>query len=276
MRNGHEYGVLVRAWLSRDRIALLLALLAPVAVSALLVPFRAHLANTQVALVLVVVVVAVAASGNRLAGIVAAVSAGVWFDFFFTRPYQRFTIADRSDIETFVLLLVVGIAVTELAVWGRRQQALASRDAGYLAGIYAAAEVGAHGGSPSLLIKSVSIQLISTLRLLGCHYQPGVSGRGNPPRLERDGHVTWNRSVWDVEQLGLPTESAIELLVQSGGRLHGRFLLSAAPNTRTFVGPAARGSHTGRSGRRGAERRVVIPTAYRRRAPSGLRALTGR
>jgi hypothetical protein len=235
MRIVHEYGVFVRAWLSRDRIALLLAPLAPLAVSAFLVPFRAHLANTQPALVLVVVVVAVAAGGSRIAGIAAAVSAGVWFDFFFTRPYQRFTITDRSDIETFVLLLVVGIAVTELAAWGRRQQALASREAGYLAGIHAAAEVGATGGSPSVLIRDVSNQLIGTLRLVGCHYQPGVSGRGNPPRLERDGHVTWNRSVWDVERSGLPTESPIELLVQSGGRLHGRFLLSAAPNTRTSL-----------------------------------------
>ena len=217
-------------------MALVLALLAPLAVSGLLVPFRVHLANTQLALVLVVVVVAVAAIGDRLAGIVAAILAGVWFDFFFTRPYQRFTIADRSDIETFVLLLVVGITVTELAAWGRRQQALASREAGYLAGIHDAAEVGATGGSPSELIKNVSTQLTGTLGLLGCHYQPGVSGRGNPPRLERDGRITWNRSVWDVDQLGLPSESAIELLVVSGGRLHGRFLLSAGPNTRPSLG----------------------------------------
>jgi K+-sensing histidine kinase KdpD len=225
--------VFVRAWLSRDRIAILLAVVAPLAVSAVLVAFRDNLANTQLALILVVVVVAVAASGNRIAGILAALSAGVWFDFFLTRPYQRFTIADRSDIETFVLLLVVGSSVTKLAAWGRRQQALASREAGYLVGIREAAEVGATGGSPSELIRSVSSQLISTLGLLGCHYQPGVAGQGSPPRLERDGRVTWNRSVWDVEQSGLPTDSAIELLVQSGGRLHGRFLLSAGPNTRT-------------------------------------------
>ena len=233
--NGHEYGVLVRAWLSRDRIALPLALLAPLAVSAVLIPAREHVANTQVALVLVVVVVAVSASGNRLAGIVAAVSAGAWFDFFFTRPFQRFTITDRADIETFVLLLVVGIAVTELAAWGRRQQALASRDAGYLAGIHAAAEVGAIGGSPSALVKNVSNQLISTLGLVGCHYQAGVSGSGNPARLGRDGRVVWNGSTWDVEQLGLPSQIAIELLVQSGGRLHGRFLLSAPPNNRVSL-----------------------------------------
>jgi K+-sensing histidine kinase KdpD len=61
----------------------------------------------------VLVVVALAASGNQAAGIVAAIGAGVWFDVFFTHPYQRLTIAGRSDIETFVLLLTVGVAVTE-------------------------------------------------------------------------------------------------------------------------------------------------------------------
>jgi hypothetical protein len=62
-----------------------------------------------------------------------------------------------------------------------------------------------------------------------------VAGHGNPPRLERDGRITWNGSVWYLEHFGLPTESAIELLVQSGGRLQGPFLLSATPNTRTSL-----------------------------------------
>jgi K+-sensing histidine kinase KdpD len=42
----------------------------------------------------------------------------VWFDFFLTQPYERFTITRRTDIETTVLLLVIGVAVTEIAVWG--------------------------------------------------------------------------------------------------------------------------------------------------------------
>jgi K+-sensing histidine kinase KdpD len=71
---------------SWDRLALALAALAPFAVSAVLVPFRDDFDNTQIALVLVVVVVAVAAYGNRTAGYLAALSAGLWFDFFFTRP----------------------------------------------------------------------------------------------------------------------------------------------------------------------------------------------
>ena len=65
-------------------------------------------------------------STSRLAGVLCALSAGVWFDFFLTEPYNRFTIDDRADAETTVLLLLVGVAVTELCARGRRQAALAS------------------------------------------------------------------------------------------------------------------------------------------------------
>jgi hypothetical protein len=71
-------------WMSRDRLAVLAALVVPVAVAAVLVPFRASIPNTDAALALVLVVVAVAANGYRLAGILAAVSTAVWFDFFLT------------------------------------------------------------------------------------------------------------------------------------------------------------------------------------------------
>ena len=99
---------------------MLAGLAAPLALAALLVPFRGSFPNTDAALALILVVVAVAANGYRLAGILAAVSAAAWFDFFLTQPYERFAITRRADIETTILLLVIGVAVTEIAVWGRR------------------------------------------------------------------------------------------------------------------------------------------------------------
>jgi len=105
-------------------------------------------------------------STSRLAGVLCALSAGVWFDFFLTEPYNRFTINDRADVETTVLLLLVGVAVTELCAWGRRQAALASRQAGYLAGIYAAAEaVATTESSPSALMEKVAAELTTLLGL---------------------------------------------------------------------------------------------------------------
>ena len=132
-------------WWTRDRLALAAATLGPLALAALLAPLRTEIANTDAALILVLVVVA--ANGYRVAGILAALSAAVWFDFFLTAPYHTFAISKRADIETTVLLMLVGIAVTELAVWGRSQHAEAGRRAGYLAGVQAAAQAVASGTS---------------------------------------------------------------------------------------------------------------------------------
>jgi K+-sensing histidine kinase KdpD len=134
----------IRELLGRERVALPVAVLTPLLVTVAVVPFRDDFANTNAALILVLVIVAVAAVGSRVAGVLAA-TAAVWLDLLLTRPYGEFTISDRTDLETAALLLAVGVGVTQLAVWGRRQHALAQRDAGYLAGIRAAAEAVATG-----------------------------------------------------------------------------------------------------------------------------------
>jgi K+-sensing histidine kinase KdpD len=227
--------VMIPSWLSRDRLAVLLGVLAPLAVVLMLVPFRDDFSNTNAALILVLVIVGVAANGDRLAGLLAALSAAVWFDFFLTQPYQAFTINDRDDIETTLLLLAVGAGVTEIALWGRRQQARADREARYLAGIRAAVEAVASPGSADNVIDVVKDQLTQLLGLRDSQFQYGTAGLGRPARLRHDGRVEWKGRVWDVDRDGLPTDTDIELLVESSGRLAGRFLLAAAPNSRPTV-----------------------------------------
>ena len=56
-------------------------------------------------------------------------------------------ISDRADIETAALLLLVSAAVTEVALWGRREQARASKEQGYLAGVLSTAATVAAGRS---------------------------------------------------------------------------------------------------------------------------------
>jgi K+-sensing histidine kinase KdpD len=219
-------------YLTRDRVAVLAGLAAPLALAAVLVPFRASFPNTDAALAMLLVVVAVAANGYRLAGVLAAVSAAAWFDFFLTRPYERFTINQRNDIETTVLLLVIGVAVTEIAVWGRRQRVVASRRAGYLDGINAAAHVVAAGGSASALTDQVTGQLTRVLSLRSCLFQHGVAGIGQPARMHHDGSVTMARRAWDVDAAGFPAGTDVELLVESGGVFQGRFLMTPLPGAR--------------------------------------------
>lgn len=67
------------------------------------------------------------------------------FDFFLTAPHYQFAILQRDDIETAVLLLAIGVAVSEIAWWGRRQSAQSSQRAGYLSGVALAARLAADG-----------------------------------------------------------------------------------------------------------------------------------
>jgi hypothetical protein len=215
------------AWWGRDRLALSAAALAPLSVAVVLVPFRASFPNADAALLLVGVVVAVAANGHRFAGILAAASAAVWFDFFLTMPYERFTITHRDDIETTVLLLLVGGAVTELAVRGRRQRRIAIADAAYLAAIRATTELVSSGQVPVVaVIDQVRVQLVALLGLRSCRFER--SFLSSPLRLESDGRLKRADIVWDIDEYGMPDQQ-IELLVTCNGRSYGRFMLDPTP-----------------------------------------------
>jgi K+-sensing histidine kinase KdpD len=200
---------------ARDGIAVTAGLAGPLAAAAVLLPFRASWSNTNVALLLVVVVVAVAAIGNRAAGALAAVSAAAWFDFFFTLPYYRFTIRSSADVTTAVLLLVTGLAASQLAVRARRLKVIAITDEGYLPQIHQAAALAQSARSPQSVAEHVREQLAALLDLEECRFEFG-SLLSHPPRLEADGTVMAGDSRWDVESAGLPAE--VELRVVGNGQ----------------------------------------------------------
>jgi Domain of unknown function (DUF4118) len=106
----------------RNRIAVACALVAPAAVLVALAPFRNSFHSVDAALVLMAVVVAIAASGFRVAGLLAALSAAFWLDFFLISPYGSFSVTSAEDFVTVFLLLVVGVAVSELAARGQFQR----------------------------------------------------------------------------------------------------------------------------------------------------------
>ena len=203
------------------------SVLVPPVVCLLLTPFREHFDNANAALLLVVVIVAVAVFGIRLAGVIAAVSSAVWFDFFLTVPYDSFTIDSSNDVEQAVLLLVIGIAVTQIAIWGREQQAKASRRRGYLDGVITVSQAVATGGSTDDLIEQVRAELTAVLGIDGAKFVAG-SKQTQAPRLNPDGSVTRGPHVLKVERDGLPTNAEIELTVQHAGETRGHFLLTAA------------------------------------------------
>ncbi|MFE3186755.1 DUF4118 domain-containing protein [Streptomyces violascens] len=207
----------------RDTLALVAAVAGPLAVAGLLVPFRTHLAGANLALILVVVVVAVAANGHRGAGALAALSSAVWFDFFLTRPYEHFTISSSDDITTAVLLLAVGLAVSQLAARARRLKVVTVTDAGHLALIHETAQLAQRAASADAVVEHVRRELTGLLGLDGCRFEYG-SLLGHPPQLGQDGAVTTAHGRWDVDRRGWPHEE-IELRAVGNGHYYGRFML---------------------------------------------------
>jgi K+-sensing histidine kinase KdpD len=213
--------------LHRDQVAIAAAVALPLAVAAILVPFRSSFTNTASALILVAVIVAVATLGNRVSGIVATISATIWFDFFLTRPYEQLAITHRQDIETAVSLFVVGIIVTELAARSRHHHETAVAEADFVALIHDISELATSGTPSREVVARVRDELVTLLHLKSCRY---VSGSSDEPmtQLEHDGRVVLGGRVWGVDRMGLPGPE-IELRVQSQGRTLGRFVMTPTP-----------------------------------------------
>lgn len=210
-----------------DRWAFLAAVVAPLSVAAALIPLRTQTANTNVALVLVLVVVAVAIPGRRAAAAVAGLSAGVWFDFFHTRPYESFTIARHNDLETTVLLLVVGVLVGELAARDRHHRYVAAAASHDVGRIHAVSELVASGAPLARVIDSVADELRDLLSLRECRFDRSFASRPGPV-VERHGAITWGGLGWRVSRLGLPGRE-VTLVVQGQGYPFGRFILVPTP-----------------------------------------------
>ena len=216
---------------NRQNLLLATGLVGPLVACVILLPFRGRVPNTSDALLLVLVVVGVASAGDRLAGLLAALSAGLGFDFFLTQPYQSLAIASAADVQTMLLLLGVGVAVTEIAYRGREHQAKARQHLGYLQGVETVAKIASEGSSsPSALIELVAGHIVKLMGLEKCRFDYSMGL--DYPRLEPDGSVRRGDQSWPVDSLGLPTDKDTELVVKSGGRFMGRFLLTANPGTR--------------------------------------------
>ena len=183
------------------------AFVGPLLTCAILSTVRGRCNTTTSVLVLVVWVVAAAATGDRVAGILAAVFVPAWFDFFLTQPYLRFTISDSNDIEATVLLVLISLAVTEVALWGYRQQAQASRRSGYLDGVLGAARVVAEGDMPTeAVIDVVARQIAEALDADSCQFVDGPVREARVAVLDHDGVLTRDGHPVDVERVGLPVE----------------------------------------------------------------------
>src|SRR5205823_5799460 len=121
-------------------------------------------ATVNVALVLVLLVLLGAVIGGRRAGVVSAVVAAMSLDFFHTLPYNSLKIANSNDIQTTVLLLVVGVAVGEIAGRSDGIRAATRGRRRELARVHRVAQLAAGGESVDDLVSALCAELIETLR----------------------------------------------------------------------------------------------------------------
>ncbi|MEU6731679.1 DUF4118 domain-containing protein [Streptomyces physcomitrii] len=219
----------------REPFAVAAGFLAPFLLALALVPARTSLTHTNLALLLVVAVVAVSALGNRSAGALAALSAAAWFDFFHTEPYQSFHIQGRADIETAVLLLAVGLVVSQLAAHARLLGRAALADATHLERLHTVIRLARGGPPPERLVRLVERELTEVLELRSCRFVPGDPASGAPggrlPRLEPDGTVQVADWIWDLDRQGWPPETEIALAAEAHGSRPGHFLLTPVPES---------------------------------------------
>ena len=161
--------------------------LLPIAVAAVLVGLRGEIAATNVALVLVLVVVGTAAFGGRGPAALSAIIAALSWEFFFTRPYNSLRIDSADDVETFLILLAIGLAVGQIAVFARHRQHEASRGRDELASMRRMAERVAVGASDRELIDLAVAELTELVVAASrCRFEVEATGPALPV-LERSG-----------------------------------------------------------------------------------------
>jgi K+-sensing histidine kinase KdpD len=204
----------------------------PVVVCAVLATVRDSVTAATCVLVLVLCVVAAAATGDRVAGLLAALSAGAFFDFFLTEPYGSFSISRADDVEAAVLLVLISLAVTEITLWGHRQREQASRHAGYLEGVLGTARAVAEGELPADTVVSVVASEIA--QVLGVENASFVEGPVRDSRvalLDHEGDVSRHGRPVDVARSGFPTDEYVAVPVRRGSAVVGHFLLSSPTRT---------------------------------------------
>jgi hypothetical protein len=204
-----------------------LAGLVPIAVAGALVGVRGEIDSANLALVLVLVVVVTAVLAGRGPAALAAVSAALSFDFFFTQPYYSLRITEKGDIETALILLTIGLLVGQITVVARRSRAeavLGRDELGLLRGFAARAAGGASTGE---LTRLATDDITALLHLHGCRFEPEPTG---PPRpvLERSGRVESPVRVLVEGEFALPAVG-VRLPVIGGGTEVGSILMDPDP-----------------------------------------------
>jgi hypothetical protein len=207
----------------QTKVAWLTALVLPFGVAGAFVPLRAVVTDADIALVLTLVIFVAATLGGRPTGTAAGVEAAIAFDLFFTRPYYSLRVDRAQDIETVVLMLIIGVASGEIVTRGRRNRLAAQLARSNLERASRITELAAGGERPGRLIRVARRELIDLLDLDGCEFErpPFVDAL---PRLTHVGLLIPPGLGAELERAA--HEARFELPVSAEGLELGRFVLT--------------------------------------------------
>jgi K+-sensing histidine kinase KdpD len=202
--------------------------LLPIVVGALLVLVRPYVLNVNVALVLMATVVVAGSFGDRRAGVVAAGSAALSFNFFHTQPYLSLSIDSADDVETVLVLLACGLFVGTLAGRRRTLRAKAAASRQEISRLHRVADLIAHDAQPAEVMFLCERELAVLLTLVSCTFVAGPP-RAVLPRLERNGTMKGGSLRFVHGAFALPHEG-VDLPVLHRGQRVGSFLLTPTPD----------------------------------------------
>lgn len=132
----------------------ILALMAVLAVTLLCFPISHTLNAANLVLLYTLVVSVIAYFFGRGPSVLASALGVALFDFFFVRPYYTFFISDKQYVVTFLQLLAVSLAVSELTARAREQAAEARFREAETRALAAEKEVLARAAQESELLKA--------------------------------------------------------------------------------------------------------------------------
>jgi len=166
------------------RIALVIGPALAIAAAGLLQDVRDDVGIANVALILSFIVV-VAALMGRAAGVVTAIVAGLSFNFFHTEPFHSLRISSGRDVATVLLLIGLGILVSEMSAWRRRAHYSSVRRLQGSQALRDTAALIAARSDPNDVWTVIRPAIIDLLDLADCRYEPGPSP--SAPPMQRSG-----------------------------------------------------------------------------------------
>ena len=123
------------------------AFVASLLIGLIIEPSRDTIGLENVVILYLLVVVAAAAIGGRAAGMAAAVSAALAYDYFLTSPYHTLVIDSLAQVITVGLLVATGIVVSIGGRVRRRSAAAAEAHADAIRLLHRVTETAAAGGA---------------------------------------------------------------------------------------------------------------------------------